>query len=319
MKLLQQGPLLLLLLGSTQAWITPSRHDTSGMIRPTPIASSSSTRLYGFLDSLSPYQSKIPEELKDEIFAAEANTPAAQERGKRVGLYAAIAFVGIFAAFFNGFLTELRTSGADGSAGVDLSENGFGWVVDNFLFSFLFLNKIGGVLCLLGGAGSGLLAEAELDTKRINAEKIFEELERRRDGKTKKKGKKSAAPASASSGKKKRRSGKEAKRLAALSEIVDQEKESTKEPEVIEPVAAEETPVEEAKNDENKGIMGSLKDFYGKADNMAASQALLMNKKLEDVGVVEKITDETGLKVIGREEAAKLQEKKEAKDEKKDK
>jgi hypothetical protein len=38
---------------------------------------------------------------------------------------------------------------------------------------------------------------------------------------------------------------------------------------------------------------------------MAASQALLLNKKLEDAGVVEKITDETGLKVIGKEEAAK--------------
>jgi hypothetical protein len=40
-------------------------------------------------------------------------------------------------------------------------------------------------------------------------------------------------------------------------------------------------------------------------------QALLLNKKLEEVGVVEKITDETGLKVIGKE-AAKLKEKQEA-------
>ena len=37
---------------------------------------------------------------------------------------------------------------------------------------------------------------------------------------------------------------------------------------------------------------------------MAASQALLLNKKLEDAGIVEKITDETGLKVIGKQAAS---------------
>ena len=42
---------------------------------------------------------------------------------------------------------------------------------------------------------------------------------------------------------------------------------------------------------------------------MAASQALLLNKNLEEAGVVDKITDETGLKVIGKEAAAKLSEK----------
>ena len=49
---------------------------------------------------------------------------------------------------------------------------------------------------------------------------------------------------------------------------------------------------------------------------MAASQALLLNKELEDRGLVEKITDETGLKVIGREEAAKLADKKQPSEEK---
>ena len=43
---------------------------------------------------------------------------------------------------------------------------------------------------------------------------------------------------------------------------------------------------------------------------MAASQALLLNKELEDRGVIDKITDETGLKVVGKEAAAKLKEKK---------
>jgi hypothetical protein len=44
---------------------------------------------------------------------------------------------------------------------------------------------------------------------------------------------------------------------------------------------------------------------------MAAAQALLLNKELEDKGVLEKITDETGLRVIGKEAAAKLQQKQE--------
>ena len=34
---------------------------------------------------------------------------------------------------------------------------------------------------------------------------------------------------------------------------------------------------------------------------MAASQALLLNKKLEDAGVLEKITDKSGLKVVGKQ------------------
>ena len=37
---------------------------------------------------------------------------------------------------------------------------------------------------------------------------------------------------------------------------------------------------------------------------MAASQALLLNKELEDRGMIEKITDETGLKVVGKKAAA---------------
>jgi hypothetical protein len=272
------------------------------------------------LDFLSPYESKIPDDLKDEIYQAEANTPAAADRGQRVAVYAVIAFVFIFFAFFNGFLTELRADVDETGNKVDLVEAGFGWVQDNFLFRFVFLNKIGGGICLLGGAGAGLLAEAELDTKRINSEKIYEELERRREAKMKKKSNKNTTPKAVAVGssKKKKRPGKEAKRLGALLEIVAEEDTAatTKEPEVTEteePVA-EEKEVVAATDDDKKegGLFGGMKDFYDKADAMAASQALLLNKKLEDVGVVEKITDETGLKVIGKEEAAKLKEKQEA-------
>jgi hypothetical protein len=289
--------LTVLLIGTTAAWVMPPK---TMLNRPSP----SDSKLNGFLDFLSPYESKIPEELKSEIYQAEANTPAAKDRSQRVALYALVAFIGVGCAFFNGFLTELRSNGPDGTAGVDLTEAGFGWVTTNFLFNFLFTNKIGGGGSLLIGAGSGLLAEAELDTKRINAEKIYEELERRRNSKTNPKQKKKASQKKASQ--KKRRSGKEKKRLAALSEVIVNETPALETAEAStttdDVVQKEETEKEE----EKKGLFGGIKDFYEKADSMAASQALLINKQLEDAGVVDKITDESGLKVIGKEAAEKL-------------
>ena len=294
-----------LMSNQADAWITPSRQ--------TALPRSSATKLYeGPLDFLKdPYKSKIPEELKDEIFKAEANTAAAKDRGQRVAFLAAIAFTGILCAFFNGFLSELRADIAD-QPSVDLADTPFAWVQGNFLTSFLFLNKIGGGICLLGGGGAGLLAEAELDSKRLNAEKIYEELEKRREGKTKK-----AAKANPSR-KAKRRGGKETKRLAALSEVIRPNPvEMTSEKAAVESVAKEEAveetvPKEAEKKEKGKGLFGSMKGFYEQADSMAASQALLLNKNLEDSGVLEKITDESGLKVIGKEDAAKLKQEKEA-------
>ena len=57
-------------------------------------------------------------------------------------------------------------------------------------------------------------------------------------------------------------------------------------------------------NNNNEGILGAIAGFYKKADSMAASQALLLNKELEDRGILEKITDETGLKVVGKKKSA---------------
>lgn len=294
--------LSLILICSTlsNGWLLP-RH--TALIRKYPTTKSRSS-LNGAFDFLSPYESKIPEELREEIYQAEANTPAAKDRGQRVALFALVALIGVFCAFFNGFLTELRSTAPDGSPGFDLYEAGFGWVVDNFLFSFLFMNKIGGGICLLGGAGAGLLAEAELDSKRINAEKIYEELERRRNAKSK--------PKKKAVSKKKRRSGKEKKRLSALSEVVlDEAPETAK---VTDPVQVGEDSREEGIPEETaqtgNGIFDGMKDLYNKADSMAASQALLINKQLEEAGVLDKITDETGLKVIGKEAAENLSEEK---------
>jgi len=299
------------------------------------------TRLYNkLLEFLSPYESKIPEELREEIYQAEANTAAARDRGTRVALYTSIAIVGIALASFNGFLTDMRdkesaiaiatavTSIPDtGNNLYVLEQNGFAWVLSNPIFKFLFTNKIGGVIALLFGGGSGLMAEAEFDTKRVNAEKIYEELERRREQKLNKQTR--ATGRSENKSKKKRRSGKERKRLAAISEVMmDDVPDTTAEtatkispsvgipatpPGEIVPAGSsgnDDSPTDEVGSGDKKGLFGKMKGFYEKADSMAASQALIMNKNLEEAGVVEKITDETGLKVIGREEAKKLEEKK---------
>ena len=278
----------------------------------------------GFL--FNPYQSKIPKELEAEIYKAEANTAAAKDRNVRIGGYAVIAFIGILCAFFNGFITELRTT--DVPDGFSLDDAGFGWVEANAVARFLFMNKIGGGIMLLTGAGAGLLAEAEYDTRRINAEKIFEELKRRKEAKEKK-ARGGGGATVGRSGKKKRRSGKEAKRMGALAEIVDtttsnQQKQKEEQPKEHVSVAATDAsekhrvhdrpPQEkEIANKQGGGILDTVKDFYEKADTMAASQALLLNKKLEDAGMIDKITDETGFQVIGKDAASKLRNQKEEK------
>jgi hypothetical protein len=63
-------------------------------------------------------------------------------------------------------------------------------------------------------------------------------------------------------------------------------------------------------DEKEKGVLGKIKNLYDEADKLAASQALLLNKELEELGVVEKITDESGLKVIGKEAASKLKDRK---------
>lgn len=68
---------------------------------------------------------------------------------------------------------------------------------------------------------------------------------------------------------------------------------------------------EKGGDEDDGGIFGKIKGFYEKADSMAASQALLLNKELEDRGVIDKITDESGLKVIGKDAAAAAAAKKE--------
>lgn len=285
----------------------------------------SSSALYGLFDDdddPNNQQSDIPPELKDEIYAAEANTAAAQGRQQRVITYVLLTIIGVTTAFFNAFLSDLRFG--DGAPSSDLAYYGFGWVQSNFLTSFLFTNKIGGALGLLSAGLSGTLAEVEIRSKKENAEKIWAEMQRRKaikesptkSGRKKNKKKKSMAQSS-----KRDMTGKQKKRMSALEELMGDDTDDISQPLTV----AEEPQQQEVKNEtkddsggnevlEKKesdgGLIGTIKGFYEKADSMAASQALLLNKELEDRGMIDKITDETGLKVIGKDAAAKMQEKK---------
>ncbi len=276
---------------------------------------SSTTALYGLFDDENPdQQSEIPPELRDEIYAAEANTAAAQGRQQRVITYILLTIVGVTTAFFNAFLSDLRFG--DGAPSSDLAYYGFDWVQSNPLTGFLFTNKIGGALGLLGAGLSGTLAEVEIRSKKENAEKIWAEMQRRKEMKerpTKSKNKKSKKRRSQSS--KRDMTGKQKKRMSALEELmVEDEPTPVEVPPVVEATSeSQEKDIDQSatsNNDSEGGIMGKIKGFYEKADSMAASQALLLNKELEDRGVIDKITDESGLKVIGKEAAAKLKDEK---------
>jgi hypothetical protein len=315
------------------AFTISSNHRQQAILQPfrthLPQRKLSSSALYGLFDDddddddddPNNQQSEIPPELKDEIYAAEANTAAAQGRQQRVITYVLLTIIGVTTAFFNAFLSDLRFG--DGAPSSDLAYYGFGWVQSNFLTSFLFTNKIGGALGLLSAGLSGTLAEVEIRSKKENAEKIWAEMQRRKaikesptkSGRKKNKKKKSMAQSS-----KRDMTGKQKKRMSALEELMGDDTDDISQP----PIVAEEQQQEvknetkddndgnevPEKNESDGGLIGTIKGFYEKADSMAASQALLLNKELEDRGMIDKITDETGLKVIGKDAAAKMQEKK---------
>lgn len=243
----------------------------------------------------------IPEEYREEIFRAEANTPAAKDREGRVLLYGISALLGIAISFFNAFLTSLRGDAAPNDLSI-LTESGFGWVDGNPLFAFLFLTKIGGGIALVVAGLTGTLLELEQRTKNETAEKIYKELQRRKasNSSTPKKKKKMKTSETGANSKKK---VKNQKRLGALAEVIVDDTDNSS---LLEDPSNIDTAKDQAVEEKEEGFMAKMKDFYERADNMAASQALLLNKELEDKGLVEKITDETGLRVIGKDAASKL-------------
>jgi len=255
-----------------------------------------------YADELNFFNANIPDDIKNEIFEAESNTQAGKERNGRLATYTTVIIVGLSIAAFNTFLTTLVDDGEN------LSETMFGWIASNNpLNEFLFLNKIGGAIALVSAGVCGVLAEVELRARRDNVEKIWKEVQRRKEEREKGGGKAAKKKARRS-----KKAKKQKKRLAALSEVVAEK--PAKEPvELAAPKKADDTS-KDTPEKEDGGILGKVKDFYKKADDMAAAQALLLNKELEDRGVVEKVTDESGLKVIGKEAAAKAQKEKEDKE-----
>lgn len=244
----------------------------------------------------------IPEEYREEIFRAEANTPAAKDREGRVLLYGVSALFGIAISFFNAFLTSLRGDAAPNDLSI-LTESGFGWVDGNPLFAFLFLTKIGGGIALVVAGLTGTLLELEQRTKNETAEKIYKELQRRKasiDGAPKKKKKMKTSETAPNSKKK----VKNQKRLGALAEVIVDDSNTSLS--VEEDASSTDTLKDQLVDKKDEGFIGKMKDFYERADSLASSQALLLNKELEDKGLIEKITDETGLRIIGKDAASKL-------------
>jgi hypothetical protein len=274
----------------------------------------------------------IPVEIRNEITLAESKTTAAKDRQQRIILYFSLTLIGITIAFGNAFLSDLRYG--DGSPSTDLSYYGFGWVQSNFITRFVLTNKIGGALGLLGAGVCGTLAEVEIRSKKESIEKIWTEMQRRRQsindkegvGRSKKKRRLQSSSSSGqlSSNRRDNMTGKQKKRLSALEEVLldttTMDDELTTMPLTMSDVTNKgvttvdssireenNTAVDNdnTNNNKNEGILGAIAGFYKKADSMAASQALLLNKELEDRGIIEKITDETGLKVVGKKKAAK--------------
>jgi hypothetical protein len=169
-------------------------------------------------------------------------------------------------------------------------------------------DKLLTILCILH-----MICIIQIRSKKENAEKIWQEIERRqtlKDNKVNKKKKKRSQLTQSRS--KRDMTGTQKKRLSALEELMIDDDDNDVDEVVVQEEVEQNTQDEEASKESKEqestakddGIIGKIKGFYDKADSMAASQALLLNKELEDRGVIDKITDESGLKVIGKEAAA---------------
>lgn len=251
--------------------------------------------LGGFLED----DSKIPKEYRAEIYAAEAKTPAAQGRSKRILTYSSTALVFFVLGVSNVILTTMKENG------VDLSLQGYGWTN-----SIPFLSTSwGGFFDILAAGLLGTFVELENRTKEDVAEQIWDEFEKRKiDAQKPKKVEQRGL------GKKKKKLSKSQKRFAAISEVSIEEDNQVNE-KISESTTTVATTDEIKKEDplpseEDGTIFTKVKKFYNEADQMAASQALLLNKALEEKGMVDKITDESGLKVIGKDAVTQIQDEK---------
>ena len=111
------------------------------------------------IDEMNFFKADIPQEIRAEIFEAEAKTQAGQERAGRLANYAAIVVFGLASAIFNTFLSGLQEDGST------LAESGFGWVQSNPINDFLFTSKIGGAVALVSAGLSAVMSEVEVSCR----------------------------------------------------------------------------------------------------------------------------------------------------------
>jgi hypothetical protein len=251
----------------------------------------------------------VPADIKKKLYEVESNTEAAQGRQTRVFGFGVLGAAGLLLTVANTALSTIAQANG-GMLGADLS-----WTSGNPLLT----SKWGGFLDILVAGLFGTLVELEYRTRDENVERIWQEMKRREaQGEEQANKRIRRMPVSTSKGgTSKKKSKKQQKRLAALAEVVGTDDKQIAE--VNEELMATATPQQEAdppssskEEEEGGGLFGAAKRFYKQADEMAAAQALLLNKKLEEEGVVEKITDETGLRVVGKEAAAQSKNIKDA-------
>jgi len=258
------------------------------------------------------FQSSIPKEVRKKIYEAEGNTQAAKDRTVRMIGYILFALIGSLLGIGNGVLTEVLSSESSTDTAT-MVESSFGWLQDNPFLT----TKWGGIIALISAGVFGTLAELEWRTRDENAERIWEEMKRRQqqqaEANEKQKRKMKRAMTTSKGGSK--TDTRPSKRMSELAQVLQSEDEEEGKKADVNPINNQDIAVEQQLQQED-GIFGKLKKFYKQADDMAAAQALLLNKKLEDTGVIEKITDESGLKVIGKDAASKLKSPSREEDEK---
>jgi len=259
----------------------------SSTVRKSSQTTPLTTKLYFFNDQ---GDSQIPEEYREKIYEIERKTPAAQGRQGRIITYSLLGVIFILFATSNVFFGKIFESDPTPEM-----EETLWYQLSSFIP--LLSTKFGGYADGIFATICVYLIDQENAREFDTREKIWLEIKKRQESGERPISQKAKSPAPTS--------GKKAKRMKALAEVMAEEEQKP----IIEEAdeTKSETPAEEVALPDNSGLLGKVIDFYKKADDMAAAQALIMNKKLEEAGVVEKITDESGLRVIGREEAKKLE------------
>jgi len=230
----------------------------------------------------------IPAELYDTIAAAEAATPAAAGRNVRIAGYIGGAVLCLV-------VTALcaATSATEGS-----TEPPIEWLVAASRIPLVSAGFVGtAVYTLLTGA-LGTLVLLEFQGAERNRLAIWEEILRRRTEETQqtKKKKKKRAPRGGGKGKSDKGMGKNRKRKKAIDALSEVMVEDTAVPAVLPSVQTEEKVTsftsEKQREDTNNplsSISNKVKDVYRDADSQGYAQALFLNKKLEEMGLLEPI------------------------------